>query len=122
IPGLPAELQRATRYTMVFPGFIMAATKDCMWYFECHPVSAGKSRFALGTCFPEETIAQPGFEEIQKAYQKRWHMAAMEDVEVLERQQLGLASPLATSGPLSHLEYAVGDLAKFIARQVTSQA
>lgn len=119
IPGLSDELQRATRYTMVFPGFIMAATKDCMWYFECHPVSAGKSRFVLGTCFPAETIALPGFEETQKAYQERWHVAAMEDVEILERQQLGLSSPLATSGPLSHLEYAVGDLAKFIARQVT---
>lgn len=119
IPGLPADLQRATRYTMVFPGFIMAATADCMWYFECHPVSAGKSRFVLGTCFPQETIDLPGFQEAQKAYQERWHVAAMEDIEVLERQQLGLASPLATSGPLSHLEYAVGDLAKFIARQVT---
>ncbi|MEM1198387.1 MAG: aromatic ring-hydroxylating dioxygenase subunit alpha [Pseudomonadota bacterium] len=122
IPGLPEDLQRATRYTMVFPGFIMAATKDCMWFFECHPLSANRSRFVLGTCFPEETIATDGFEEIQKSYQDRWHVAAQEDIDVLERQQLGLASPLATSGPLSHLEYAVGDLAKFIASQVTSRS
>ncbi len=120
IPGLPEDLQRATRYTMIFPGFIMAATADCMWYFECHPLAAGRSRFVLGTCFPEETIALPEFEERQKSYQERWHVAAQEDIEILERQQLGLASPLATSGPLSHLEYAVGDLAKFIARHVSS--
>ncbi|MEM7428557.1 MAG: aromatic ring-hydroxylating dioxygenase subunit alpha [Pseudomonadota bacterium] len=120
IPGLSEVLQRATRYTMIFPGFIMASTADCMWYFECHPLSSGKSRFILGTCFPEETIALPDFEERQKSYQERWHVAAMEDIAVLERQQLGLTSPLAESGPLSHLEYAVGDLAKFIARQVTS--
>ncbi len=115
IPTLDDRLSRGTRYTHVFPGLAFAAARDCLWFFECYPVSPGESVFYLNSCFPAATLARCDFDKIVASYYARWDTALAEDIEMLERQQRGMASPLARPGRSSHLESAVTQFERWIA-------
>ena len=91
-----------------------------MWFYECYPQSVGRSVFYMNSCFPSATVARADFDEIVENYYHRWDVALAEDIAVLERQQLGVASPLARPGRASHLESAVSNFERWVAAQVDS--
>ena len=118
IPTLTGELTAGTLYGFVFPAFMFAATIDCMWAFEFYPLGPARTRFAMNFCFPRATAAAPDFEEIVAAYYERWHIAILEDNRTTERQQKGLASPLARPGRYSWLETGVAHFNRWIAERM----
>ena len=76
---------------------------DAIWILEACPRAADTTTGSLTLCFPEETAAREDFLERAEVYQRRMDIALAEDIEILERQQLGLNSVLARSGRFSPL-------------------
>jgi len=119
IPGLDDRQSRGSRYTQMFPSLIMCCTRDCMWFYECYPVSTNESVFYMNSCFPKRTVERDDFEDIARAYYERWDIALAEDIEVLEKQQRGMSSPLATTTRYSWMESGVALFEQWIDDQVS---
>ena len=75
---------------------------------------------ALTVCFPRAATALPDFADRAAAYYQRVDVAIAEDIEVLELQQAGLASPLARPGPFCRLEPNVGAFEAWLAERVSA--
>ncbi len=69
-------------------------------------------------CFPAETAAQEGFETRVKPYYERADTLLDEDIPMLERQHIGLASPYAQQGRFSHMEPSVARFAGWYAERL----
>lgn len=122
IATLSGRLLSGTRYALVYPAFVVAASTDSMWYFECYPQGPDRTRYAMSVCFPENTIARPDFQEHVGTYFERFDAGIVEDNAILERQQAGLTSPLARAGRLSPLEPIVGLFAQWVLDGVLDDA
>jgi phenylpropionate dioxygenase-like ring-hydroxylating dioxygenase large terminal subunit len=120
IATLEGRLLNGSRYTQIFPSTIFACTRDCMWYFECYPDGPNRTTFYMNSCFPRVTVERADFGEIAAGYYDRWDIALREDIDILERQHLGMASPHAQPGRYSHLESGVGHFERWIAQQIES--
>ena len=121
IPGLTGEALGGVRYTWAFPNLTFAAAQDAMWMYEAYPLSANRCLAIQTVCFPEETIAAPGFAQEAEFYYRRMDAALDEDVEALENQQRGLASPHARQGRFSPvLESNVAAFARWYASRFVS--
>ncbi len=118
IATLGAVDSNGSRYTHVFPSMAFCSTRDCMWFYECYPVSANESVFYMNSCFPKATTERDDFETVAHAYYDRWDIALAEDIDVLELQQTGLESPLAKPGRYSWMESGVAYFERWIAERV----
>lgn len=118
IEGLTGKYLGGTRYTLVYPGLVFGVTTDSMWCFECYPIDAARTRFAMNMCFPKSTTTRTDFEHVAQGYYERWDTGIAEDNTVLERQQIGISSPFTRPGRLSHLEPIVGAFNQWIVAQV----
>jgi len=118
IATLEDRLLNGTRYTQILPSTIFACARDCMWFFECYPDGPNRTTFYMNSCFPRVTTERADFEEVVEGYYDRWDIALREDIDILERQHLGMATPLAQPGRYSHLESAVGHFERWIAQQI----
>ncbi|MDH3453053.1 MAG: hypothetical protein OEN20_11560, partial [Gammaproteobacteria bacterium] len=98
IPALGDRLSHGTRYTHVFPALAFA-----------------RSVFYMNRCFPHATATRGDFAAIVAGYYDRWDTALAEDIEILERQQVGIASPFARAGRSSHLKSAVTHFERWLA-------
>jgi hypothetical protein len=56
---------------------------------------AANIQLAVGGCFPKAYTEMPDFEKRAAPYYARWKAVALEDVDILEKQHLGLTSCLA---------------------------
>lgn len=101
LEGKPAE---GTYFIMLYPMTMLGCTIDCMWYLELHPHAADRTTLVHGACFPRQTVERPDFAEMSQRYFHRWDTTIGEDIEASERQQMGLASPLAARGRFSFRE------------------
>ena len=104
IPTLEGKAARGSYYPLIFPSTMFGCTTDCMWWLELHPLSAGRTRLIVGSCFPREITRRSDFDEVVQRYYKRWDISIPEDNEISARQQVGLASPFSRPGRLSHAE------------------
>jgi phenylpropionate dioxygenase-like ring-hydroxylating dioxygenase large terminal subunit len=104
IPTLAGKAAKGSYYPLIFPSTMFGCTTDCMWWLELHPISASRTRLIVGSCFLNETVARPDFDEVVKRYYKRWDLSIPEDNEISALQQIGLSSPLSKPGRLSHAE------------------
>ena len=118
IATLKGRLLDGSRYTQILPSTVFACTRDCMWFFECYPDGPNRTTFYLNSCFPRATTERTDFEELAESYYERWDTALREDIDILERQHLGMATPLAQPGRYSYLESAVGHFERWVAKQV----
>jgi len=100
---LRGKERSGTRYTWVYPSLTFAASVDALWILEACPRTAGTTTGSVTLCFPEETAAREDFLDRAEAYRHRMDVALAEDVEILERQHIGLNSVLARSGRFSPL-------------------
>lgn len=104
IPSLEGDAAKGSHYILINPSTMFGLTFDCMWWLELHPLSAGRTRLIVGSCFPAATVARPDFDALADNYYRRWDQSIAEDNDVSERQQAGIASPFARPGRFSHLE------------------
>jgi choline monooxygenase len=119
IQGLEGLAAVGTYYTLLYPSTMFGCTIDCMWWFEVHPLGPEKIRLIVGSCFPNETIERPDFDEIVQRYNRRWKISVEEDNQISEMQQKGIRSPLAEPGRLSHMEELVHHIANWVADRMT---
>ncbi|MDE0044486.1 MAG: aromatic ring-hydroxylating dioxygenase subunit alpha [bacterium] len=104
IPTLEGRSAEGTHYILLYPSTMFGLTYDCMWWLELHPLSAGKTRLIVGSCFPESTARRGDFAELAPNYYERWNQSIVEDNDVSNLQQIGLGSPFVAPGRFSHLE------------------
>ena len=104
IPTLEGAAARGSYYPLIFPSTMFGSTVDCMWWLELQPLSASKTKLIVGSCFPKSATQRPDFEEVVLRYYKRWDISIPEDNEISALQQIGLSSPFAKAGRLSHAE------------------
>ena len=100
---LRGKERSGTRYTWIYPSLTFAASVDAIWILEACPQTAERTIGSLTLCFPEETAAREDFLDRAEVYQRRMDVALAEDIEILERQQLGLNSVLVRPGRFSPL-------------------
>ena len=100
---LSGKERSGTRYTWIYPSLTFAASVDAIWILEACPQTAERTIGSLTLCFPEETAAREDFLDRAEVYQRRMDTALAEDIEILERQQLGLNSVLVRPGRFSPL-------------------
>ncbi len=72
----------------------------------------------IGGCFPKGALEDPEFEAKVQPYYKRWEAVGREDVGILEKQQLALASVLYKPGPLSWRDDAVQSIGMWVLDQM----
>ena len=108
LAGSPAE---GTHFVCLYPSTMLGMTVDCVWYIELHPKGPHRTAVTVGSCFPKETITRSDFEDKVAYYYKRWDKSITEDNDIAEVQHIGLNSPLARPGRLSHLEPLIPQMA-----------
>lgn len=101
LEGLANE---GTYYVLINPSTMFGLTYDCMWWLELHPISAGRTKLIVGSCFPEETTKRDDFEELVGNYYERWNKSIVEDNDISDIQQIGLSSPFVQPGRFSYME------------------
>ena len=122
IPTLEGDAAEGTYYILIYPSTMLGCTYDTMWWLELQPESAGRCRLIVGSCFPEETVARPDFEDLAQNYYKRWDISIAEDNEISELQQVGLASPFVKPGRFSHMEPLVHAIDNWVLDRVVGRA
>jgi choline monooxygenase len=100
IEGLDDDALQGTYFTVLHPACQFAVAQDCMWWLNVTPLAHDRSLLEVGGCFPESVIDEPGFAAKAQPYYERWEAVALEDVDILERQQHALGSVLYRPGPL----------------------
>jgi choline monooxygenase len=118
MPRLTGVAAEGSYFAYPFPTALVAGNVDCLWYVAINPKAPGRTELTIGSCFHEETVARPDFEETVKAYYRRLDVTTAEDVIITEEMQKGVSSPLARPGRLSHMEAVVHDFRRWIAEQV----
>jgi choline monooxygenase len=114
IAGLDEQARKGTYFTVVHPTTQFAVAQDCMWWLAVRPVSHDRSVLSIGGCFPKDSVALPDFAARAAPYYDRWDKVAREDVSILERQQIALASCLYDPGLLCWRDDMVHDLNQWI--------
>jgi choline monooxygenase len=101
ISGLDDDARQGTYFTVVHPCCQFAVAQDCMWWLNVLPLAHDRSRLEIGGCFPRDALDDPDFAAKAAPYYERWEKVGREDISILEKQQLALASFLYRPGPLS---------------------
>ncbi len=122
IDGLSEEARRGTYFTMILPGTQFACAQDCMWWLAMRPIAPDRTALSLGGCFPRATAAVPNFARDAALYYDRWIRVAEEDVGMMEKQQLGLSSPLYRPGRLSWRDELVHAVHRWVLERMPEEA
>ncbi len=118
IEGLTKAARQGTYFTCIHPTTQFAVAQDCLWWLAVRPLAADRSVLELGGCFPRSTVALPDFPRHAEAYYDRWRRVAIEDLQILERQQRALGSVLHQPGPLSWRDDQVHLFGQWVLRQI----
>lgn len=89
VDGISSAAAAGTWFTLVYPSTQLVFAQDCLWWLAFQPLAVERTKLTLGACFPQTTIALPGFEEQLAHYFKRWRLATAEDNAICEAQQQG---------------------------------
>jgi len=98
IPGLSGKEASGVRYTWAFPNMTFAIGVDAMWVYHAFPLAPDRCLVYQTACFPPETIATEGFDDLVAAYYHRLDTALAEDIPALVNQQKGMSNPDAQQG------------------------
>ncbi|MCU0908420.1 MAG: aromatic ring-hydroxylating dioxygenase subunit alpha [Rhodobacteraceae bacterium] len=101
IATLDAQARKGTYFTLIHPTTQFALAQDCAWWLAVRPLAVDRSVLWVGGMFPRAATEMPDFATRAAPYYARWEAVAREDVDILERQQIGLSSLYAEPGPLS---------------------
>jgi choline monooxygenase len=101
IEGLDEDARQGTYFTVIFPTCQFVMAQDCLWWLNVTPLARNRSILEIGGCFPKQALDDPDFRAKAAPYEARWEAVGKEDVGILEKQQVALASALYRPGPLS---------------------
>ena len=118
IAGLNGDAVNGTYFTAIYPCTQFAIAQDCMWWLDIEPIAVNRCHLTLGSCFPESTVNQDGFERDVAPYYARWDSATPEDNAIAELQQIGLSAGQRGPGRFATSEFAVHKLANWVLDQV----
>jgi choline monooxygenase len=104
IPTLKGRAAEGAQYILIYPATVVGCDLDCMWFKQMIPDSAGVMRNIAAFCFPQSAVDRPDFDDVAKAYFRRYDMVIGEDNAISERQYEGLDQPFAKPGRLSSSE------------------
>ena len=122
IDGLDEDAKQGTFFTVIHPSVQFAVAQDTLWWLNVRPVAHNRSVLEIGGCFPKAALEDPEFEAKAAPYYKRWEAVGREDVGILEKQQLALASVLYKPGPLSWRDDAVQSIGVWVLDQMPADA
>ena len=118
IASLAGRAAKGTYFIGIFPAGFFVFTVDCMWWMAFQPEGPARTKITVGSCFPKSTVERSDFDTIVEAYYARLDSSHPEDIGAMVLQQLGLASPHARPGRLSHREAGVHVIDNWILDQV----
>ncbi|WP_373356433.1 aromatic ring-hydroxylating dioxygenase subunit alpha [Pseudoroseicyclus sp. CXY001] len=105
-PGLTeAERAEGHRFVTIWPSAYVVAHVDYVRLVRLEPLSPTETRLTAEWLFPEETLAQPGFDA--SAVARFATQVLNEDAAACEMNQRGLASPAFAAGRLMPQEYEI---------------
>jgi len=116
MPGLGPEHERIWRYVLIYPNTMLEFYPDQVYAWSVIPDGAGRVLMPEGAYRPVGTSLRTRFaQRVNTVINKR---VSDEDEQIVERQQIGLATPGYRCGPLSRREIAVSWFAERIRRDL----
>jgi choline monooxygenase len=100
-PNLPSKWDKAAEYASLFPNVLLGIHRDHYYAIRLEPVSLGLTREHLEIYYIDDASADPVFEPVKQANLNAWKTVFAEDVDVVERMQLGRHSPGYDGGVFS---------------------
>lgn len=79
-----------THFCIIFPGFFVINSIDCMWWIQKIPINAIETRIEVGYAFDNSIISTNEFKEKSKKYFERLNQVINEDELIVQYQQNGL--------------------------------
>jgi Rieske 2Fe-2S family protein len=103
--GLSDEGLRTVIYLGIFPNVLLSLHPDYVMTHILVPVAADRTRIECSWAFAPEAVARPSFDPGYAV--DFWDLTNRQDWTACESVQRGLASPLASPGPLAAEEDAI---------------
>ena len=116
--GLEGKNTQGTYTPLIYPGVYLGCTLDCVYYVHFRPAALTRSYMEVGVGFPADILQRDDFETTAARYYHTFLTIMDEDNPVLERQFLGLSSPLAVPGRFSRREEGVHHAIQWLVRRV----
>ncbi len=99
--ALPADLATRAEYPVLFPNLLLGLQSDHFYLIEVLPDGPGRTRERFEIFFFGDEAMADALEPVRSATIERWNGVFVEDIDVVERLQLGHASSAATGGRFS---------------------
>jgi phenylpropionate dioxygenase-like ring-hydroxylating dioxygenase large terminal subunit len=122
--GFPAmehireDRKRGTYFVTVRAGMMMTLGNDGALVFNSEPITPTTSRLTVSSLFPKSTVARDDFRQIAENYYRRNGIVVQEDVDISNRQAMGLNSPYARMPRLCKGEARLNDIHNWILDRV----
>lgn len=114
IAGLTEHELRTVMYVVGYPNLLISLHPDYIMTHLMTPISVDRTHVECAWAFPREVAAQEGFDPSYAV--DFWDLTNRQDWGACESVQRGLASPLATPGPLAPAEDGVYQFISRVAR------
>ncbi len=121
VSSLTGATRDGSHYVLILPFAMLGCDVDSIWYKQMIPEGPGLVRNIATYCFHKETIARPDFDQVSPNYFRRFRKVVTEDNVAMERQQVGLMSPLAKPGRYSDPEILVHRIDNWVLDKVFAQ-
>ena len=92
MPGLDAEEDVSARWIWLFPNFSVSMLPDYMIVMIIAPDGAAQTNERYDYFFHPDTMAKPSYKEGSEAVFKFWHEVNVEDIQIVEAVQKGIAN------------------------------
>lgn len=99
--GLPSRWDKAAEYVSLFPNVLLGIHRDHYYAIRLEPLGTDRTREHLEIYYIGEESDAPVFDEVKAANLKAWKTVFAEDVDVVQRMQLGRSSPGYDGGVFS---------------------
>ncbi len=100
-PNLPDKWLKGAEYIALFPNVLLGIHADHFYAVYLEPVSAGRTREHFEIYYVGDEPLGDGYAALRNANSRGWRSIFNEDQDIVERLQLGRASPAFEGGVFS---------------------
>ena len=100
-PGLSPDTKHIAEYVALFPNVMLGCMYDHFYAFILQPLAQDFTRERFDFFFVGDEAMQPQFAAAREDCVARRHVINGEDIDIVERLQIGRASPAMTGGVFS---------------------
>jgi phenylpropionate dioxygenase-like ring-hydroxylating dioxygenase large terminal subunit len=115
LPGLTPSERTEWSLCLGLPSFMFLVVRDRVIWYRADPLGPNRTRWLTTTLVSAETATHPTFEAWLRSETEMLREFHLEDLEVVEAVQRGLASEKAQQGRLSHLDEPVWLIQRWLA-------